>query len=321
MLDRTIPFLALSVILTTGQMSFAQTCDLSGAPVATLRSPLMWGAPSTVPFYPAPEGQPPPTGDGSTPLPVVPGMPAPSTLLPWVPLIPSNQIDQPTSFVPLPVTPAIQSPPGVLGPALTGFVPEPPSTPGYDPGILTAPQGSFNPAAVVPINPTGGIPGRGGFCTSIPVERRGGQETHQYELRGFNSAIGGAPDDGSQDIVELMGPNAGWGVPYGVPTGDGLRNSSIELGGGMRFDPPGSTATISTGSTVQDYGLSATRNNPIPALNASQSTEFGQGRRRIPIYSSKTTDFGMPYTQFNPANGNPQKTGQLLVPKAVITNF
>jgi hypothetical protein len=52
-----------------------------------------------------------------------------------------------------------------------------------------------------------------------------------------------------------------------------------------------------------------------------QLTEYGQGWRRIPIYSSKTTDFGMPYTQFNPANVNPEKTGQLLVPTAVITNF
>ncbi len=301
--------------------ALAQTCDLSGTPSTTLRDPLIYGAPVTAPFLVAPAGQPAPTGDGITPLPTVPGMCGDPTLLPWVPVIPSNQIDQPTSLVPLPVTPAAATPAGVLGPALTGFVPEPPSTPGADPGNLTAPMGSFNPAANVLVQPCGGIPGRGGYCTSIPVQRRGGQKTHQWELRGRNSTLGGLPDDGSQDEVELLGPNAGYGVPYGVPTGDGLRNSSIDLGGGMRVNPPGTSSTVSMGSTVQDYGLSSTRNNPIPALNARQSTEFGQGWRRIPQYSSKTTDFGLPYTQFSPANENPQKRGQMMVPTAVITNF
>ena len=299
----------------------AQTCNLAGSPTTTTKAPLVSGASSTPPLIPAPEGQPPAVGDGSTPSPVVPGMTGPPTLLPWVPAIPSNQIDQSFSGIPMPVTPAVESPPGVLGPALTPVIPEPPSTPGVDPGSLTAPAGSVNPAAEVPIDPAGGIPGTGGYCTTIPTQRRGGQETHQYELRGYNSSMGGLPDDGSQDIVELLGPMAGWGMPFGIPTGNGLRNSSIDLGGGMRMDPPGSDTTISTGSSVQDYGLSSTRDNPMPALNASQSTEFGQGLRRVPIESSKTTDFGMPFSQYSPANVTPEKQDQLLVPTAIITNF
>jgi hypothetical protein len=67
--------------------------------------------------------------------------------------------------------------------------------------------------------------------------------------------------------------------------------------------------------------LSDTRNNPVGALNAWQSTEFGQGFRRIPLFSNKSTDFGFPYAQFDPSNEGPQKTGQLLLPKAVETNF
>ncbi len=309
----------VAISLTIGQSAIAQDCNLMGAPNATLRTPLILGAPSGAPFMSAPEGQPPAVGDGSTPVGVMPGHTGPTTLLPWVPSIPSNQIDQGSSGIPLPFTPAVEMPPGVLGPLLTPIIPNSPSTPGADPGNLQAPMGSFNPARNVNVMPGGGIPGRGGFCTSIPTQRRGGQETHQWELRGRNSSLGGLPDDGSQDQVELLGPMAGYGVPFGVSTGNGLRNNSIDLGGGQRFSTGGQT--ISTGSTVQDYGLSSTRQNSINALRGRQSTEYGQGWRRIPQYSSKTTDFGFPYTQFNPANTNPQKQAQLLQPKAVITNF
>ncbi|MBI4533779.1 MAG: hypothetical protein HY711_07505 [Candidatus Melainabacteria bacterium] len=286
---------------------------------STLHNPLIPGAVSSPPFVPPPEGQPPAPGDGPTSAPVIPGHTTPYTLLPWVPNIPSNQIDTPNSGIPLPVSPPIETPPGVLGPMLTPFVPGPPSTPGADPGSLTAPMGSFNPSAEVNIYPQGGIPGEGGYNTTIPTMRRGGQETHQWELRGRNSSLMPGFGDGSQDQVTRLGPWAGWGVPFGVPTGDGLRNSSIDLGGGQRFEV-GDT-TIPTGSTVLDYGLSSTRNHWIDALNAQQSTEFGQGWRRIPMYSSKTTDFGFPYAQFNPANVNVQKQDQLMLPTAIITNF
>ncbi|MBX9666573.1 MAG: hypothetical protein K2X93_03095 [Candidatus Obscuribacterales bacterium] len=290
------------------------------APVETLRTPLIDGAPSAPPFVPPPEGQPPAFGDGATPAPVTPGNAGlPVTLIPSVPSIPANQIDNNFSGLPLPFNPALQSPPGVLGPALTPFIPPPPSTPGPDPGSMQAPIGSFNPADEININPAGGIPGTGGFNTSVPTVRRGGQESHQYAYRGRNSILGGGAVDGSQDNIERLGPWAGFGAVTGVPTGNGWRNSSLELGGGQRFQAGG--AIVPTGSTVQDYGLSSTRQNGILGLTAQQTTEFGQGLRRVPIFSNKTTDFGFPYTQFDPANTNPQKIDQRLLPTAIITNF
>ncbi len=321
MVLKRISLLAVSIgILASIPAAFAQgECDLSGAPSILPRTPLINGASAAPPFVPAPEGQPPAFGDGPTPAPVIPGHTGAPTLLPWVPSIPSNQIDQSNSGIPLPITPAVQAPPGVLGPMLTPFIPAPPSTPGADPGSLTAPQGSFNPSREMNINPEGGIPGRGGYCTTIPTQRRGGQESRQYELRGRNSSLGGIGGDGSQDQVTLLGPMAGYGVPFGVASGNGLRNNSLDLGGGQRFSTGGQT--ISTGSSLQDYGNSAMRYNGINALSGRQSTEFGQGMRRLPQYSNKTTDFGFPYSQQSPGNVSNQKRSQLLLPTAVITNF
>jgi hypothetical protein len=208
----------------------------------------------------------------------------------------------------------------VLGPLLTPFVPKAPSTPGADPGILQAPPGSFNPAGLTGVQEGGGLPGTGGYNTTIPTIRRGGQQTHQWELRGRNSSLVPGLGDGSQSEVSLLGPWAGFGIPYGVPSGNGLRNSSVDLGGGQTFKIGGS-GPISTGTTVQDYGLNPMRNSSIVGIQNHQSTEFGQGWRRIPRYSSTTTDFGTHYQQFFPQNENPQKVGQLLPPKAVETNF
>ncbi|HEY9714956.1 MAG TPA: hypothetical protein V6C72_15920, partial [Chroococcales cyanobacterium] len=220
------------------------------------------------------------------------------------------------------------TPPGVLGPMLTGIVPNSPSTPGSDPGEMLAPAGYNNPAERLNINAAGGLPGTGGYNTTIPKVRRGGQQTHQWEERGFHSVLGGGGN--AQDEVTLTGPLAGFGLPFGVPTGNGynkgpagsnndLRNSAIDLGGGQRLKVGGQI--ISTGSSIQDFGLSATRNAAVAALNAHQSTEFGQGYRREPIFTNKSTDFGFPYTQFNPSNEDAQKTGQLLLPTAIETNF
>ncbi len=323
-LKAALASLALGTVLSTP--SFAQG-------TTTLRTPLIPGAQSTGPGMPAAEGAPPAIGDGPTPMGVNPGMGGPSTLLPWIPAIPANQIDQGSSGINLPVAPAIVSPPGVLGPALTGLIPAPPSTPGADPGMLQVPPfaNTFNPALETNIGGAGGLPGTGGYGTSIPQTRRSGQTTHQWELRGRHQALGaGSGAVGSiQDEVARTGPLAGFGLPFGVPTGNGfdkgtsagteMRNSSIDLGGGQRLKIGGTK--ISTGSSIQDFGLSDTRNNGIAALTAQQATEFGQGWRRIPLYSSRTTDFGFNYTQFNPANENAQKTGQLLLPKGVETNF
>lgn len=320
-------FVAATLSLTAAPQALAQPFPGNppqpgpppGGPVHTLHTPLLDGAPTEPPFVPPPPGQPPPIGDGPTPAPVTPGQPGPPTLLPWVPAIPADQIDQANSGVNLPVTPAVISPPGVLGPSLTPFIPPPPSTPGPDPGEYLSPPGFIYPAEPTNIIPTGGLPGTGGFNTTIPTVRRGGQETHQFELRGRNSVIGGVGGDGSQDNITRLGPWAGWGTVTGVPTGDGWRNSSIDLGGGTRFKVGGTI--IPTGSTVQDYGLSSMRGNGILGLTAHQSTEFGQGMRRVDPASSKSTDFGFPYRQFIPANENPQKTGQLLLPTAIETNF
>src|SRR5579885_3838209 len=251
------------------QAAFAQSSS-------TLRDPLIPGVQSTPPFLPAADGRPPAPGSGPTPAPVNPGMGGPSTLLPWIPAVPANSINVGSSGIPMPFGPPVQMPPGVLGPLMTPFVPGPPSTPGADPGMLTVPPDSpsFNPAAQEAVAPTGGIPGQGGYNTTIPTVRRGGQETHQWELRGRNSSLISGLGDGSQDEVTRLGPWAGWGVPFGVATGNGLRNNSIDLGGGTRFKVPG--CIIPTGSTVQDFGLSTTRGNNIMGLGAQQSTEFGQ---------------------------------------------
>ena len=329
MLLRNLFVLSITVAIAAPTAAFAQVagntqntsngCNLVGAPAFGLRSPIVAGSQMGIPFIPAREGAPPAPGDGPTGAPVIPGHSGPSTLIPWVPSVPSNMIGGGNSGIPIPFSPAIQTPPGVLGPLLTPFVPAPPSTPGADPGMLQAPMGSINPSAQLPINPDGGIPGTGGYCTSIPTVRRGGQSTRQYELRGRNSALGGLGGDGSQDQVQLMGPMAGYGVPFGVATGNGMRNSSIDLGGGQRFSIGGQT--ISTAQTIQDYGNSAMRYNGVSALHANQATEFGQGMRRVPVYSNKTTDFGFPYTQFSPSNVPNQKRNQMLLPKAVVTNF
>lgn len=318
---------AITLSATTTLASYAQPWPGSppqggaapGSPVTTLRTPLIMGQPTGAPFQAPIEGAPPAIGDGPTPVGVHPGMGSAPELMPWIPAVPANQIDNNFSGIPLGISPAIVSPPGVLGPSLTGVVPAPPSTPGFDPGSLTAPAGFVNASQQVNIMPQGGFAGTGGYNTTIPTQRRGGQETHQWGYRGRNSMIGGIGGDGSQDNITRMGPWAGWGAVTGVPTGSGLRSSAIDLGGGQRFQAGG--AIIPTGSTIQDFGLSATRNNPIGALEANQSYEFGQGMRRIPMYSSKTTDFGFPYTQFSPGNVTAQKTGQRLLPTGVITNF
>jgi hypothetical protein len=286
--------------------------------LAALADPLIDGAPTSPAFIPPAESQPPPIGSGPTPWAVTPGMGGAPTLEPWVTAIPANSVDQSISGIPLPVNPAVVSPPGVLGPALTGLVPGPESTLGSDPGSLTAPRGYINAADQVNINPNGGMPGTGGYEGTINRVRRGGQETHQLELRGRNSILAGVGGDGSQGNVARLGPWAGYGVVDGVPTGNGMRTSSIDLGGGQRFKVGGTV--ISTGSTIQDNGVSATRNNPVRALRAQAATEFGQGFHGEPVHSNKTTDYGGPFKRFSPANETPQKINQLKLPTAIETN-
>src|SRR5580658_2082795 len=79
-------FVVVAVMLAPMQNVQAQSST-------TLGDPLIPGAVSTAPFIPAPRGQRPAIGSGPTPAPVVPGMGGPSTLLPWVPAVPANDID------------------------------------------------------------------------------------------------------------------------------------------------------------------------------------------------------------------------------------
>jgi hypothetical protein len=193
---------------------------------------------------------------------------------------------------------------------------------------LQSPPGFIVPSQELGVLPFGGLPGTGGYNTTINKIRRGGQQTHQFEERARFSFLGGGGN--SQDEITQFGALAGFGVPFGVPTGNAYnngpagsnndnRNSSLDFGGGQRFEIGG--VVIPTGQTIQDCGLSAERNNVIGALQAQQSTEFGQGRHAEPIFSNTTTDFGFPYKIFNPANVGYQKTGQYLNPNAVETNF
>ena len=300
--------------------------------ITTLRDPLIPGAQETAPIMPAVDGPPPPPGCGPTPWGVTPGMPGSPGFEPWVPNIPADTINSTNSGIGLPVSPPIALPPGVLGPALTPIIPNEPNTPGAAPPYLYVdgnnPSGLVEQSEVVQVNPGGGLPGTGGYNTTINKLRRGGQQTHQWEQRGLYSTLGGGGN--SQDEVTEFGPLAGFGVPFGVPTGNGynkglagtnndLRLSAIDLGGGMTMNVGGTK--ISTGSTIQDMGKSYLRDNGVVGLTAHQSTEFGQGFRREPEFSNKTHDFGCRFQQFNPANVGQQAAGQLLNPTAVETNF
>lgn len=148
----------------------------------TLRNPLIECAPNEQPYVAPQEGDPPPPGDGSSPAPVTRGDGGSPELLPWVPFIPANQIDQSNSHVSLP-DPSTLSSPGELGPSLQ--VPHPPSTPGADPQSIHAPL-DFRPppVAVVKINPGGGMPG-----DQAPQERWGGQFSRDFGLRRGGSSL------------------------------------------------------------------------------------------------------------------------------------
>jgi len=153
---RTFKLIAASLALSASTLvpAFAQG-------TTTLRNPLIPGVQRTPAGVPAALGAAPPAGSGPTPVGVTRGMSGPPTLLPWVVNVPTTDIDLGNTHVNLPVTPAVQSPPGTLGPALAGYVPPPPSTPGLDPGMLTVPSAStntVNSAQQVTVDPNGWLP-------------------------------------------------------------------------------------------------------------------------------------------------------------------
>ena len=164
---------ALALSLTLGQSAFA---EYDGPGTTTLRNPLVPGAQFTAPNTAPTASAPPPPGSGTTPVGVTPGMTDSPTLPPSVLSIPADQIDQSNSQQSLPFDPSNLSAPRVLGKSLT--VPSPPSTPGTDPGMFPGPiDFTPPPAAVVPINPEGGMPG-----DNAPQQRWGAQTTRDWGL-------------------------------------------------------------------------------------------------------------------------------------------
>lgn len=311
-----------------GQSAFAQG-------TTTIFDPYAPGVHVTPPLIPATPGAPPPIGCGPTPWPVTPGQQGPASLLPWVPAVPTDPFVTGNTGLSLPLGSAALTPPGVLGPALSGFIPPPTSAPGPIP-IYLNPVGGFNPTNEVQV-PAGGIlPGTGGYNTTINKVRKGGQKTDDFGFQGEPSIFGGGGI--AQDSVTLLGPLAGFGVPFGIPTGVGYNNgpagtnndlyqSSVDLGGGQRMHIGGQT--ISTGQTLQDFGNNVFVQNGGP-LSASQSTDFGQGIHGSGFFANKTTDFGCKFQAFNPANvgpgdlNSPANTSgfnRLSPPTAVETNF
>jgi hypothetical protein len=180
--------LLLGISLLFAVPGYAQ---YSGGGTSTLTDPLVPTASRSVPYVAASPGAPPAIGSGAIPLPVNPGMLGAPTLLPWVPSIPANQINQNSGFVNLGAGPATLSPPGVLGPSLT--VPPPPSTPGSDPGILSSPS----TAAQVQVNPGGGLP-----AGMAPLQRRPGQTTRDF---GLTKTIGSVTTDFGKKLTNPNG--------------------------------------------------------------------------------------------------------------------
>jgi len=317
---------------TIAALSLFYAQQAYGQAFSTLHDPLVPGASSEMPLLPAPHGHLPPPGSGLIPGRVTPGMIGPPTLIPSIPAIPSNSINSSFTGIGLPISPSVALPPGVWGPLLTPFIPPPCSTPGPAPGML---KGYGNPAELTHVQPCGGLPGTGGYYSTIPnIRRLGTQETAQYERRGRYSILGGGGN--GQDEVTETGSLAGYGIPNGVPTGVGYHrgpagsnidnyNKSIDLGGGMR-QRLGSLGVVSNGKSVQDLnGLNVLYGNGLYSLDATRSTEFGQGAplafSSVGRNYSLSTDFGFPLTPQCPNNSPPAEPNHTYPQTAVETNF
>jgi len=336
----TISKTKLALLVTAAvTVSLLQTKQAIGQVVSGLRNPYVPGTSVSGPFIPAPMGAPPAYGSGPTPSGVTPGMGGlPPSLIPSIPAYPSNDINLQNTGLSLPISPSIALPPGTVLPILAPLMPNAPSTPGPNLGMLRG-EGSdpvtSNPAQLTANTPVGVYPGTGGYYTTMnKIPRTGTQHTYEYEYRETNPILGGGGT--SQDEVTQFGPLAGWGVPYGVPTGPGYNvgppgmnndnyNYSLDLGGGMQSKIGGTI--ISSGQTVQDYGLSTLYGNANPILNAANnySTEFGQG---LPVAETAvgqtyntSTDFGFPLTPRPAGDHNPLEPNAGLPQQVVETNF
>ncbi len=203
--------LTIATVANVGSTpAFAQDCNLAGAPAFGLRTPLVNGAQMGLPFVPARQGAAPAMGDGFCPAPVHPGHQGAPTLIPSNPQGPTDHLGS-TTYT-LPYNPATESMPGTLGPSLS--VPPPPSTPGYDPGMVSAKRDFCRPPVTVThINPGGGI------YASAPTQRWGGQTTRdygRYKYRGTRSYDWGQQATWGQ--LSTDGPYQG--LPGAMPTWD-----------------------------------------------------------------------------------------------------
>ncbi len=340
---KSIPLFAALVAFSLLHMPAAY-----GQVATTLRDPLVHGASSGLPGVPAPMGFATAPGSGPIPLPTTPGMIGPPTLIPSIPAMPSNQIGSGFSGIGLPISPATALPPGTWGPLLSPFIPNSPSTPGVNPAPYGL-KGLNNPAIPSQVMPGGGgvgggLPGTGGYYTTVPqVRRLGTQKSAQYELRGRRSMLGGGGYGGVsgnglrgvQDEITQTGPLSGFGLINGIPTGVGYNkgiagtnidnyNKSIDLGGGMRTRVGG--VVLPLGKTIQDNnGYNVLYGNATPSLGASLSTEYGQGAPLAYTTAgrgyNRTTDFGFPLTPQMGLNAHPNEPLHTLPQNAIETNF
>jgi hypothetical protein len=140
---------------------------------------VLWTPPQAAPSTP-PLVAP---GSGANPPAVNPGMAGPAELMPWVPNIPANTIDQSDTQLNLPYGPSSLMAPGTLGPALSGSIPPPPSNPAAAPGMLQAPQGQNLAAADVNIGTDGTWPG-----DDAPKTRTGRQSTQDFGILRYSDS-------------------------------------------------------------------------------------------------------------------------------------
>ena len=168
--------------LNAAILSISTACGLGlqmGAPAlaqyTTLTDPYAPGVYVNPPLCPVGYTPPPPVGCGTTPWGVTPGQMGPASLMPWVPTIPANTAGIDSTQLSLPYDASTLTPPGVLGPAMQGAIPPPPSTPGYAPDMLQSPQGA-SPAATTVQVPSGGVLPDAG----APTARSGRQSTQNF---------------------------------------------------------------------------------------------------------------------------------------------
>ncbi|MBX9666572.1 MAG: hypothetical protein K2X93_03090 [Candidatus Obscuribacterales bacterium] len=138
---------------------------------ANMYFPNVESGPTSPPYTAPPEGQPPPIGDGDTPLGINPGHLG-------YPILP------PPSHVPMPLIPPGPEGKAAATAAAAGYLTPPTKFDATDPGIIDSPQ-DFGPppVAVTNINPGGGISG------DAPIERWGAQSSRDFGRGGGGSTI------------------------------------------------------------------------------------------------------------------------------------